>query len=98
MSRTIRTEQRKRGLFGWIFAGLFWLFNAFMLFAIVAGLMSTGETAGQLATDAERAGFAAGTAIGVGLLVILWAAGALILGLLMWATSGRKVIVETTEG
>ncbi len=97
MAKTVRTEKRQRGVFGWIFLILFWGFNAIMLFSIIAGI--AGNTAGmeQLATDAERTGYAAGTAIGVGLMIMLWAAGAIILGLFVFLTGGKKVITETTE-
>jgi Na+-driven multidrug efflux pump len=98
MARTIRTERRKRGFFGWVFLILFFIFNALMLYGTVAGLAQTGEQIGQAATEAERAGATIGTAIGVSMILIVWAAGALILGLLVMLTPGRKVIIETTEG
>jgi Mn2+/Fe2+ NRAMP family transporter len=97
MSRTIRTERRKRGFFGWIFLILFFGFNAMMLYGTFAGLAGTGQQITAASSDAERTGAAIGTAIGVSMILVVWAAGAVILGLLVLLTPGRKVIVETVE-
>lgn len=94
MATTIRIEKRKRGIFGKIFIILFWLFNALMLFAIISGASGSGDAMNALSSDAERAGYAAGTAIGMGFLVMLWTAGAVILGLFVMLTRGSKVITE----
>lgn len=96
MGTTIRTEKRKRGFFGWIFLVAFWLFNAAMAFSLFAGLSGTAERAASLTSEAEQAGYAVGTALGVGMILSVWAAGALILGLFVLFTRGRKVIIETT--
>ena len=98
MSRTVRVEKRQRGFFGWIFLISFWGFNAIMLFALFSGLAGTAEQSASITSDAEKAGFAVGTALGVGMLVALWAAGAMILGLFVLFTRGKKTIIETTEG
>lgn len=98
MTNTIRTEKRKRGIVGWFFLALFWAFNALMAFAIFAGVSENTSQMAQMTSEAQRAGYAAGTAIGVGMLVFIWAAGAIILGLFVLFTQGRKVIIETTTG
>lgn len=97
MAKTIRTETRKRGIFGWFFLILFWAFNALMAMAILFGISGSTDRAATLASEAEKAGHAIGTFLGVGMLVSLWAAGALILGLLVAFTRGKKVIIETSE-
>lgn len=96
MASVVRTETRKRGIVGWIFLLLFWAFNAFMAFAIFAGISGNAAKMEQLTTEAQKTAFGAGTALGVGMLVMVWAAGAVILGLFVLFTKGRKVIVETT--
>ena len=94
MTKIIRRETRKRGFFGWIFLILFILFNVLMalwLFAYWSSLanMSAGS-------DAEAAGRAIGGTIGSGMLVFLWAAGDVVLGLFVLLTRGRKTIIEET--
>lgn len=85
---TVQIEKRRRGPFGWMFAILFWIFNAVMLLWLVACI-------GQ----ANRAGGGGGpvidndVAIGAVFLVGgMWFVGAVILGLLMFATRGHKEI------
>jgi NAD/NADP transhydrogenase alpha subunit len=92
-----RIERRSRGFFGWIFLILFLGFNALMLFAVVSGLAATSEVTQGLATEAEQAGAAIGTALGLGVILIFWAAGAVILGLLALLTRGNTTVVETHE-
>jgi hypothetical protein len=94
---TTRIERRKRGIIGWIFLLLFWGFNALMAFSFVAGLSGTAESYATMGTEAERAGHAIGTMIGGGMILGIWAMGALILGLFVFLTRGDKVIVETRD-
>lgn len=97
MTRTVRIEKRQRGIFGWIFLILFWGFNALMLFALFAGMSDNSAGYQTLTSEAEKTGYAVGTAIGAGLIVMFWAAGAVILGLFVILTRGKKVIVETVK-
>lgn len=97
MSQTVRIEKRQRGIFGWLFLILFWGFNALMLFALFAGMSDNSTDYQALTSEAEKAGYAVGTAIGAGLILMFWAAGAVILGLFVILTRGRKVIVETVK-
>lgn len=95
MAQITRIEKRKRGFFGWIFLILFWGFNIAMIFSLFAGVNETAQSGAQLSGDAERAGHAIGTAIGVGMLLAVWAFGSIILGFMVMMTRGKKVIVET---
>ena len=97
MTVTTRIERRKRGIIGWFFLLLFWAFNALMAFSFFAGLSGTAESYATMATDAERAGHTLGTMIGGGMILGIWAMGALILGLFVMLTRGAKVIVETRD-
>ena len=92
---TTRIERRKRGFFGWVFALMFWGFNLLMVLVMGSALFSLGEGAAELTTAAEEAGYAIGATLGMGLLLTVWAAGSLILGLLMFATRGSRVVIET---
>ncbi|WP_420023737.1 hypothetical protein ACN9JG_06150 [Cereibacter azotoformans] len=96
MATIIRTEKRKRGLFGWVFLILFWGFNLLMLVTTLAGLAGTGEQMQAAVSDAERAGTAIGTALGMGVIMAIWLPGAALLGIFVWLTSGKKIITETT--
>lgn len=92
---TIQVEKRKRGIGGWITAILFWGFNALMALALFAGLDGAGDSIREGASEAERAGAAIGTTIGAGFILTIWALGAVILGMMMFFTRGKKVIITT---
>jgi hypothetical protein len=96
MTKVVRREIRKRGFLGWVFLILFLGFNALMLWALLAGLAGVGETTASLETEAERAGAAIGATLGAGVLMVVWACGAVILGLLAILTRGSKTVVEET--
>lgn len=90
--RIIRRETRKRGFFGWIFLILFWAFNALMLFWLISYFNVIGQT--EVHSSAEAAGRTIGGTIGTGMLLFMWAAGAIILGIITLLTRGQKTIVE----
>lgn len=96
MATVIRREVRKRGFFGKVFLGIFWIWNALMVYGLVSGLVNVGKS-GMGTTEAERAGAAIGTAIGVGMILWVWVLGAAILGLLVFFSRGQKTVIETTE-
>lgn len=85
------TGRRRRGVLGWFFLILFWGFNLLMLASVVAGVGNNAQEYQALTAEAERSAYAAGTAIGIGFLVMLWAAGAVILGLFVMMTRGIRV-------
>lgn len=89
-------EVRRRGFFGWIFAGLFWLWNALMAAVVVSAMFAAGEAGKQIVNEAEFAGHTVGSTLGVGFLLFIWVAGAVIFGLLMWASRGRREMVEVS--
>jgi predicted anti-sigma-YlaC factor YlaD len=69
------------------------LFNIIMLAWIIIGVSLSHKTAGcvhqlgsKLCTDATQAG----TAIGVGILIVLWVTGDIILGMIWLVTNGRS--------
>jgi hypothetical protein len=97
MATVTRTETKKRGILGRIFLLLFWIFNGLMFYAMIVGLGGAGEVINATTTEAERAGAAIGTAIGTGMLLMLWLAGAVILGLLVLLTPGKTIVTETVK-
>ncbi|GGF38173.1 hypothetical protein GCM10011321_31390 [Youhaiella tibetensis] len=94
MATIIRKETRKRGFFGWLFLILFILFNVLMLIWMIGGM--NAATSVVTTSEAEQAGRAIGTAIGAGMILFIWVAGAVILGLFALLTRGRKTIIEET--
>jgi hypothetical protein len=90
----VRREVSDRSGFGKIVKWLFIGFNVLMLIWIVGGVMSSASH--TPVGEAAQAGQAIGTAIGVGLLLMLWAIGDVILGIAVLVTR-RKKIIEVEE-
>lgn len=94
MVRIVRRETRRRGFLGWIFLLLFLAFNALMAtwtigyWAAIAPMTAGG--------DAAATGAAIGATVGTGLILFIWATGAVILGVFVLISRGRKIIVEET--
>lgn len=88
-----RREVRKRGFFGWLFLIVFLLFNLLMLFMVVASMTGMADMP-EPSSEAEAAGRALGAGLAGGFLIFIWAAGAVITGLLALLTRGSKTIVE----
>ena len=92
MTTIIRTEQRKRGILGWLFLGVFIAFNILMLIGLLGGARDVAAIAP--AGGPERAGHVIGATLGIGMLLGLWVLGDIILGAFVLLTRGRKVVVE----
>lgn len=97
MSEVVRIEKRKRGFFGKIIKFVFIAFNLLMLAWLVFGVNKAGSGIGNLATDAERAGAAIGTALGASMILMIWAIGDIILGIFVVLTRGQKIIIEKSK-
>lgn len=92
----VRREVSDRTLIGKIFKWLFIIFNVLMLVALFRGCAAGSDVIVNAQTDAERAGAGLGTALGGGLIVMIWALGDVILGMFVLFTR-RKKIIETEE-
>lgn len=77
-SCSFRIRKAKRGFFGTIFKWLFILFNLLM----VAWMLSYCAEVGQIAS--------VGGFLGMGMLMNVWALGAIILGALAYFTKGKE--------
>ena len=97
MGLIIRTEKYRRGFFGQVFKWVFISFNLIMLIWLVSAIVAVSKQTAPLTSEAERAGAAIGTAMGVRVLLFLWVAGTVILGLFVLLTKGKKVVVEETR-
>src|SRR5262249_33426189 len=81
---SIRTP--KRGFLGKMFKWSFVLWNILMLWGFVAGMRGAAQA--PVADDAEAA-HAIGTTLGAGMVIAIWMAGAVILGLFVLFTRPR---------
>lgn len=79
----------RRGPIGWLLKWLFIAFNVAMIAWIVA---YSNEAAPLLETgsEAQRTGAAVGTGLGITMIMVFWAIGDVILGLLVLFTRPRK--------
>lgn len=77
----------KRGLFGKIFKWSFILWNVLMLVWLIAGVNAASKL--KVAGEAQRAGRDLGTALGAGLIITIWVAGSVIIGLFVLFTKPR---------
>jgi hypothetical protein len=88
----VRTEKRERSAIGKVIKWIFIAFNLLMALWLVGGLHAASKI--QTFSAAEQIGAGIGVTIGVTVLLILWAIGDLILGILVLVTRGSKVIIE----
>lgn len=77
-------KPRRRG-FGKFVKWVFILFNILMIIWLIVGFSSATEGYEQM-SEAQQAGTAIGTTIGVGLILGIWAAGDVILGMFVFFT------------
>ncbi|MBX9682397.1 MAG: hypothetical protein K2X41_01280 [Hyphomicrobium sp.] len=87
-------EQRTRGFFGWIFLLLFWAFNILMVYGIFAGAGENAKQAAKLSDESMRDAYNAGTGLGIMVMLFVWAAGAVVFGLLAHFTRGKRELIE----
>ncbi len=97
MATILRTEKRKRGIFGTLIWWAFLAFNAFM--ALATGLFTYRTSGASFPPGTVEPAIAiVATGIGVTFLLGLWLVGSLILGLIVALTRGRTVTVEKVVG
>ena len=74
----------KRGFFGQLFKWSFVIWNVLMLWWLIAGMKGVSEV--QATGKAEEAGRAVGAVLGGGVIIAIWVAGSVILGLFVLFT------------
>ncbi len=79
----------RRGFFGFIFKWAFVLFNILMLIWIFSYFSQIDEVVKIAESDAARAGAGFGAGIGTMFLLLIWALGAVILGIATLLTKPR---------
>lgn len=80
----------KRGFFGKLFKWSLILFNVLMVVWLVGYAGELAELSDATTSDAEQAGVAIGGTIGVGMLLVVWVLGDIILGLATLLTRPSK--------
>ncbi|MCQ8872289.1 hypothetical protein NP945_10705 [Mesorhizobium sp. LMG17149] len=95
-TRIERVEVRKRGFFGMVFWLVFLAFNALMALWMFAGIKGASDQYQATTDAASHAGTAIGGTVALGILLWIWLFGAIILGLLVLLSRGKKVTIERT--
>lgn len=85
-----RLRKPKRSAFGKIIKFLFIGFNILMLIWLIGGVGSASQTLENAHSDAEQAGAAIGTGIGAMMIVFIWVAGAVVLGIMTLLTRPKR--------
>lgn len=93
----IQKEIRKRSFFGKIIKWAFIAFNLLMVIWLVSYWGSLGDISKQTGSEAGQAGVAIGGTIGSGLIIFIWMAGSIILGLITLLTRGQKILVSEEQ-
>ena len=94
MAKVIRTEKRKRGIFGTLIWWAFLAFNGFMGLWTYMAIRGVSDHMQTTTEAAERAGAAIGGTLATGFILSLWLTGSLILGLIVALTRGKTVTIE----
>lgn len=83
-------KKPKRGFFGKTFKWLFILFNILIVIWLFSAIGGTADVVNTATSEAEKAGAAVGTAIGMSMLLMFWAVGDVILGALVLFTRPKS--------
>jgi hypothetical protein len=83
-----------RGVVGWFFEILFYLFNLAMLIAIISVVVQSDDILAAAETALARGLVGFGAATKVLVLLLAWVAGDVILGFLTLITRARKGAIE----
>ena len=86
----VQLRKPKRTFFGKLVKYSFILFNLIMAYWIFAGLGGASEQYSELSSEAEKAGAAIGTGLGVMLIAGIWFVGDVILGLFVLFTRPKS--------
>ncbi len=74
-------KKAKRGIFGKLCIWGFWGWNVLMVIWVWTGCSHSVESINSATSSAEQAGAAIGSTLGLGVVLVLWVLGDIILGL-----------------
>ena len=80
----------KRTVFGKIIKWTFIIFNIIMLIWLIAGVGGAANEVSKASSEAEEIGGAIGAGIGAAIIIFLWVAGDVILGLFVLFTRPKR--------
>jgi fatty acid desaturase len=86
-------ERQRRGIFGKIMLTVFWLANGFMALWFWGAVDGWSKMATP-ASEAGKAGQGIGIAMGLGVILSIWACVEIVTGLFALMTRGHKEIME----
>ena len=69
-----------------VFGKIFYLFNILMLLWVITSMNAASDVTTKAVSEAEKAGAAIGTGIGMTFLMVIWAIGDIITGMLALMT------------
>jgi hypothetical protein len=90
----MRIVHFRRGPVGWFFEIVFYLFNLIMAIELIVLIARSGDILAAAETELARGVAGFGAAARLGLLLLTWVAGDLILGSLTIISRGRKALIE----
>lgn len=90
MEQQISNQKPQRSLFGKIIKWTFIVFNLLMLLWMIVGVGGASKQVAEATTEAEKAGGAIGTGLGAMMIIFLWVAGDVILGIFVLLTRAKK--------
>jgi hypothetical protein len=65
-----------------------------MVYALFAGVGDSAKEAARIADPNMRKAYEAGTGLGILMILIFWAAGSVVFGLLAYFTRGKRELIE----
>ncbi|OOR99201.1 hypothetical protein B0187_05435 [Haemophilus paracuniculus] len=83
-------KKPKRSFLGKIIKWIFILFNLLMIFWVVGGSMSAGDTINSATSEAAKAGATIGAGLGLSMVLGLWVIGDIIIGILVFLTRPKS--------
>lgn len=90
MEQQISQKKPQRGFFGKLIKWSFIGFNILMLIWFIGGIGSASKHVAEATTEAEKAGGAIGTGLGAMMLIFIWVAGTIILGIFTLLTRPKN--------
>lgn len=90
----VQREIRKRSIFGKFIKWTFILFNLLMVAWLFSYWGTLGDISDKAGSDAGRAGVAVGGTVASGMIIFIWMAGAVILGIITMFTRGQKILIS----
>jgi hypothetical protein len=90
MEQQISEKKPQRSFFGKLIKWTFIGFNLLMLLWMVVGVGGASKQVAEAGSDAAQTGAAIGTGLGAMMIIFIWVAGDVILGIFVLLTRAKK--------